>query len=324
MPDALPFRPGSAPDIRTYTLAQMAIAMQSNRSTPGRPFRELRLSLGSSGPDAFISKLTFASDMPDVAEAVARGEVDLGTLNPSAYLTMACRGVGPYATPLPLRAIGVMPSLDAIVFAVAERSGLASLADIVQQHYPLRVSVRGQASHGTRFVIDRVLKVFGFSLAEIEKWGGSVHLADAPRDPERVAGIRDGSLDAVFDEGIGGWGPIALEAGMRFIPVSAEAERALAELGWRSMNVTPALVPGLRQDVRCVSFSGWPLFTRADVPDEIGYQLAQALDTARPFVPWDSDEPVALRDLCGTTDAAPLDVPLHPGAVRYFSQQGAL
>jgi TRAP-type uncharacterized transport system substrate-binding protein len=324
MADALPFRPASAPDIRTFTLSQMAIAIQSDRSTPGRPFRELRLSLGSTGADAFTPKLTFASDMPDVAEAVARGEVDLGTLNPSAYLTMACRGVGPYSAPLPLRAIGVMPSLDAIVFAVTERVGLASLASIREQRYPLRVSVRGQASHGTRFVIDRVLQRFGFSLGEIGKWGGSVHLADAPRDPARVTGIRDGSLDAVFDEGISGWGPIALESGMRFVPLEDEVERSLAELGWRSMTVTRALIPALPEDVRCVSFSGWPLFTRTEVPDEIGYQLARALDAARPYVPWDSDDPVSLRDLCGVTDAGPLDVPLHPGAAQYYAEQGAL
>jgi len=322
--DALPFRPTSAPDIRTFTLTQMAVAMQSDRSVPGRPFRELRLSLGSTGSGAFASALTFASDMPKVAEAVAQGEIDLGALNPSAYLTMAYRGVGPYSEPLPLRAIGVMPSLDAIVFAVSERVGLPSLAAIREQRCPLRVSVRGLASHGTRFVIDKVLQASGFSLAEIEKWGGKVHLADSPRDEERMAGIRDGSLDAVFDEGIGGWGPIALESGMRFLPVGDEAERSLSELGWSSLMVTRSLVPALQEDARCITFSGWPLFTRADVPDEIGYQLARALDTARPYVPWDSDEPVALRDLCGTTDAAPLGVPLHPGAVKYYQEQGAL
>ena len=73
---------------------------------PGpRLARRTAVVLGSSGEGGFQTKLTFATDMPDVAEAVARGEIDLGTLNPSAYLTMAHRGVGPYPEPLPLRAL---------------------------------------------------------------------------------------------------------------------------------------------------------------------------------------------------------------------------
>jgi TRAP-type uncharacterized transport system substrate-binding protein len=73
-----------------------------------------------------------------------------------------------------------------------------------------------------------------------------------------------------------------------------------------------------------VSFSGWPLFTRADVPEALGYEMAKALDAARPLVPWDSESSVELRDLCTNSDATPLDVPLHPGAARYFAEQGAL
>src|SRR5438045_856113 len=103
--EAQPYRANRAPDIRTFAIAQMAVALSTDRTNTERPFREVRFVLGSSGEGGFQTKLTFATDMPDVAEAVARGEIDLGTLNPSAYLTMAHRGVGPYPEPLPLRAI---------------------------------------------------------------------------------------------------------------------------------------------------------------------------------------------------------------------------
>lgn len=324
MSDAQPFRPNRAPDIRTFALASMAVAMAGERSDPARPFREVRLSMGTSTDGAFQPRLTFANDMPDVAEAVARGEVDLGSLNPSAYLTMAYRGIGPYPEPLPLRAIGVMPSLDWMGFAVSERTNVTSLAAIREQRYPLRVSVRRPPTNSTRFVVDEVLGALGCSLDDIQSWGGAVHLEDGPREPPRLDGIRDGSLDAVFDEGIGGWGHQAIEGGMRFLPIGPEAERRMADLGWPLLPISRVEFPELQDEVVAVSFSGWPLFTRADVPDAIAYAMARALDAAHVYVPWDSTSTVTLRDLCTTSDQTPLDVPLHPGAARYYAERGAL
>ena len=324
MADAHPFRPANAPDIRTFAMAQMAVAMSADRKDPERPFREMRVSVGTTADGAFRPKLTFASDMPDVAAAVMRGEIDLGTFNPTGYLTMACRGVGPFPQPLPLAAIGVMPSLDWMVFAVSERLGVASLADIRDRRVPLRVSVRARPSDSTRFVVDQALGALGFSLADIQQWGGSVQLVDGPRHPSRIEGIREGTIDAVFDEGITGWGHIALAAGMRFSHLGAEAERRLADLGWRLLPVSRAEFPEMREDVVSVSFSGWPLFTRADLDEDLAYEMARALDTARLLVPWDSETPVELRDLCVSTDAAPLDSPLHVGAARYYREHGAL
>jgi TRAP-type uncharacterized transport system substrate-binding protein len=217
-----------------------------------------------------------------------------------------------------------MPSLDWQVFAVSERLGLASVAEIGEKKVPLRVSVRADAKNSTRFVVDQVLGAYGFSLADVERWGGSLQLVGSPREPVRIQGMRDGTVDAVFDEGISGWGHLALECGLRFLPMGAAAESRLKELGWRLLSVSRAEFPELTEDVVGVSFSGWPLFTRADLPDELAYQMAKALDAARPLVQWDSETPVTLRDLCVSSDACPLDVPLHPGAVRYYQEQGAL
>jgi TRAP-type uncharacterized transport system substrate-binding protein len=324
MVDALPFRPANAPDIRTFAIAQMAVAMSADRTNPARPFREVRVEVGTSIEGSFRRRLIFASDMPDVAGAVVRGEVDLGAFNPSAYLTMACRGVGPFAEPLPLRAIGVMPSLDWMVFAVSERLGVSSLVEVRERHVPLRLSVRSRPADSTRFVVDQALGALGFSLADIQGWGGSVQLVDGPRDPARMQAIRDGSIDAVFDEGISGWGHVVLEHGMRFLQLGPEVESRLAGLGWRRLPVSRAEFPEMREDVVGVSFSGWPLFTRADLADDLAYEMAKALDAARPIVPWDSESTVELRDLCVSSDASPLDAPLHQGAARYYREQGAL
>jgi TRAP-type uncharacterized transport system substrate-binding protein len=80
----------------------------------------------------------------------------------------------------------------------------------------------------------------------------------------------------------------------------------------------------LQEDARTVSFSGWPLYTHAGLPEETAYRIADALYRARDAVSWDLDRPIELTDLRGGTDATPIGVPLHPGAERFYRENGAL
>jgi TRAP-type uncharacterized transport system substrate-binding protein len=52
--------------------------------------------------------------------------------------------------------------------------------------------------------------------------------------------------------------------------------------------------------------------------------MARALDAARSGIAFDADGAVELSDLCQNNDATDLDVPLHPGAQRYYAERGAL
>src|ERR1043166_2346005 len=105
--------------------------------------RQVRVSLRRQGADQWPITL-FASDGPAAIDQVARGEVQLAIINPAGFLALAARGTGPFAAPIPLRAITVIPSPDQLAFAVTERTGLKSLREIREQRYPLRISLRGQ------------------------------------------------------------------------------------------------------------------------------------------------------------------------------------
>lgn len=309
--------------MRVNALVQIAQAMSADRSDPDRPFGDLRITLGKLHQGAYQTALAFANGDADLPYAVARGDVDLATINPSAYLTMAYRGTGPYRDGLPLRVIAVMPTWDRMLFVVSPKTGLSSLADIRQQKYPLKLSIRRSQAHGTRFVIDELFAVHGYSLRDIERWGGALSYVDTPNDPARLDAIKAGAFDAVFDEGVKGWGYVALDAGMAFLDLD-EAERArMAELGWPMGGVRQAF-PSIENEITAVSFGGWPIFTRASLPDEVAYQMARALETAGDRMVYDADGSVDLVELCRGTDAAPRDVPLHPGAERYFRERGYL
>lgn len=315
---------GQAGAMRMNAIVQIAAGMSHDRTDEGRALASLRVTLGKLRDGAYQQGLAFAAGDFGLAQTVANGDVDLGALNPSAYLTMAYRGTGPYPEPLPLRAIAVMPTWDRMFLAVLENTGLTSLADIAARKYPLRLSLRRSPGHGTRFLIDDLLALHGFSLRDLESWGGTFHWVDGPNEQSRMDGIRSGAFDAVFDEGVKGWGYVALQHGMEALDLDGKSRARLEALGW-PLGPVRRYFPTLQNEITAVSFGGWPLFTREDLPEEIAYAMCQALEAAWDRIGWDQaeeDPPVQLSDVCEGTDAAPRGVPLHPGAARYYRERG--
>ncbi len=71
-----------------------------------------------------------ASSSAEGIFAVAAGKADLATINPASVLSVALRGQGIFKKPMPIRAIGVIPSGDQFVFAVRPETGLSRFEDI--------------------------------------------------------------------------------------------------------------------------------------------------------------------------------------------------
>ncbi len=311
------------PSMRVNALFQIALGLSMDRSARTRSMGDLRFTLGSVRDGAYQQTLSLANGDYDLAFAVAKGEMDVAAINPSCFLSMAYRGKGLYPEALPVRVIATMPSLDVMLFAVSKKTGITSLADIAEKRYPLKVSVRRAPIHGTRFVVDQVFDAHGFSIKDLESWGGSVHYGESPTDPGRLAGVRDGTIDAVFDEGVRGWAPLALEHGMAFLDLDPVSRARLDQVGWAAVLVRSAL-PEYTGDAMAPSFSGWPIFTRASLDDDLAYNMCLALEGGRERVVWDAEEPVTMADICRGTEAAPRDVPLHPGAERFYKERGYL
>src|SRR5205823_3668334 len=128
---------------------------------------------------------------------------------------------GPFPERLPIRAITVMPSLDWFIFTVTEQTGITSLAQVKEQRYPLRVSIRPPAA--LKIYVDAVLAAYGFSLDDIVAWGGSVSYdRQMPFLPERYERVKRGEIDAIFDEGVARFIPMLADLGMRVLPLEEE------------------------------------------------------------------------------------------------------
>jgi TRAP-type uncharacterized transport system substrate-binding protein len=288
------------------------------------PYKQVRVQMREQGGEEWTLCL-FASDAPAAIQDVASGAAQVAIINPGAVVAMAYHGVGAFSEPVPLRAILVMPQFDRLAFMVSERTGLTSLEEIRERKFPLRVSVRGQRDHAVHLVTDLVLATAGFSLDDIIAWGGEVHYDPGlPQVPGRIGAAERGEIDAIFDEALRGWGSKALKLGFRFLSIEGELLEKLEAMGLRRNVISRDEDPLLKEDITTLDFSGWPVVTRLDVPDDIITSVCRGLEARRDLIPSYARGPLPVDLLCKDSPEAPLPIPLHPAAERYWRAQGYL
>jgi hypothetical protein len=288
----------------------------------GNPFRHVHVEFS----DAETPIVFSSSSTPDGIADVVAGTVTMTTINPSAALTIAYRGNGPFGTPQPVRTIAVMPSLDQLVFAMHPKSGITSFADLAAATGPLTIAVRGEDKHSLQFMLDDVLAAAAAPRADLAVRGirferrGGIPWPDSPKFAALVAG----EIDGIFDEGAGEWLGAALDAGMTVFGLSEAAVVRLEALGYRRALLEKARYPQLAEDVLTLDFSGWAIFVRADAPDDLVEKICTALDARKATIAWEQPGPLPLERMARNTPDAPYDVPLHPAAERYWSAAGYL
>jgi TRAP-type uncharacterized transport system substrate-binding protein len=267
----------------------------------------------------------FASDAPNSIDAVVSGRATFAICNPGGVLAMATRGLGPFKEKYPLRAIMVLPQFDQYGFAVSGKTGLKSLADIRDQKYPLRVSLRGQRDHSVHLVADLVLSTYGYSLKDIESWGGQVRYDEEfPNGPNRIGAAERGEVDAVWDEALNMFARQALNLGMNFLPVDEPNLKQLEEMGLPRVSIEPGEYGEMPETVWTVDFSGWPLFCLESTPDDIVTSFCAGLDAKKDRIPWYGSGPMDLEEMVSGGRRAPMTIPLHPAAEKYWREHGYL
>jgi TRAP-type uncharacterized transport system substrate-binding protein len=286
--------------------------------------RQARVSLRPQGADEWNVTL-FASDGPAAIDQVARGDVQVAISNPAVYLALAMRGTGPFAAPIALRAITVIPSPDQLAFAVTERTGLKSFHEIRERRYPLRVSMRGQKDHALHPIVSEVFAAAGFSFDDIVSWGGQVRYDDGlPMKSHRFGAMQNGEVDMIIDEAVRSWVNPAAEAGMQVLPLDEPMLLKLEAIGLRRALISRARYPKLPHDVPTLDFSGFAVYTHADVPDAVITSICVALEARKERIGWQEPGPLPLERMCRDTSDGPLVIPLHPAAERFWRACGYL
>ena len=308
---------------RSQILWELGLHIAGNPETKYGGNRDMCITVGSGAGEDMKPWLRFSTGSAIMAHSVARGDIDVAFVNPSALLTQAYRGTGIFKSPLPLRIIANYPSIDRFVIMMRSSLGFTSLHDVKKARYPLQISLREDPTHSTLVLVEQLLSFYGMSLEEIKSWGGGVHPAGPPNDKRRLAGIRDGSLDAVFDEGISIWIEEALNNGMSLINLEPEAFEHLSAIGWRKVKLRTGRFSHL-PEYDCIDFSGWPLYSRADLPEKVAYDICAAFSARQDNMTWEKGTHEGISHIGRETDATPMDVPMHPGAERWFREHGII
>jgi TRAP-type uncharacterized transport system substrate-binding protein len=164
-----------------------------------------------------------------------------------------------------------------------------------------------------------VLALYGFSLADIESWGGKLHMSGSPGDARRMEPLRNGTLDAIFDEALVIWFDESLKHDLVPLALEPDIFAQAAALGWRRAIAPKSKFPGLAQDHPCLDYSGWPLYASAALPEQTVYEVCAAFAARADEIPWE-DSYTDIGQVWRDTPATPIDVPLHPGAERWLRE----
>jgi TRAP transporter TAXI family solute receptor len=238
------------------------------------------------------------------------GSVDLGLVQGEVAIEAFARAGQPQTG---LKIVAAMYS-TAGMFVVSGASPARSIADLKGK--PVAFGARGSGLVIlARYVLD------GVGL-DIERDFAAIYLDHAGDGPAMVL---DGRAAALWGGGIGwpGFARVA-EAGGRFIaPDADEAACILARHGFlKPLTIPAGSYPG--QDAAIPSVGSWSfILCRADLPEDIGYRLARALDRGAATLAAKLDQ-AKETTAANTAAAAPDPALIQPGIARYLREIGVL
>ncbi len=179
-----------------------------------------------------------------------------------------------------------------VLVAAKTETGITDLSQIRQKRWPVRILTAGIGGDSAR-----ILAHFGLSRQAIEAGGGRMTTA-----PEwRI------------------WTEISQKFNLHFIQLPDDLLAELAREGEQDRGTIPAgLYRGIERPIQTVVRTGTVIYSRADMPDDFAYTVAKAMVEQQQLLQWSH-----LNFSYNVhTVWNGYEVPLHPGAARYYKEKG--
>ena len=249
---------------------------------------------------------------------VGSGEIAMGILNPP-MTAAAVVGRAPYTQAYPALRVGVTNlTLNYLHCCVEQVLPLASVAAWMQQQYPLRLPV-DRVGTVDRLVFQRLLAHFEVSESAIERWGGA--LIPAMDYDEQLALYARSEVNALWQfMGIPSPSIQAAHAlrPLKLLPFPPSFITELEHLGW-----TAAVMPAVAYEAGGLASPTVAMATslgfHASVGEDVVYAITRVIcdhaDRVRQLHP-------AAQHFAPTRAHLHAHGPLHPGAARYFHENG--
>ena len=260
--------------------------------------------------------------------AVAEGQADFTATASGTEIRLANEGGAPFRAPLKGKFSYVMQLYDNqyIHFIMtkdwADANGIRSWADIAAKKPRMRLAINRtdnpQTTIGGPY---EVMKAYGFTYDDIQKWGGSYVLGNSQIG---LDAITDGKADVFMNARNLGDSLIKDIAGKRALlwidGDRATIEKAAAAFNFKADMVEKGTYPFMEKDYPTVRM--WiSLVAGNHVPDEVVYKYVKAI----------AENEARVQSIGGSlktsfttakmaTNAA--NLPIHPGALRYYKEKG--
>ena len=258
-------------------------------------------------------------DASDTIKCVVRGEAEIAvTLGVAA--SQATKSLGIYkdgrAKAVTALALALRPGHHWYNMVRAD-TGIRSFADIARMKPKLGVQV-GEADFVAGPITEAYLAHYGVDMyRDIPAWGGEFFTVF----PESVPLLVQGKANAIMRENTarGPAGFAAMMAPWNMLPLDEDiATKIEREFCAPKILLPPGTIRGWNEPCLTVTDPGYPIIVNQDLPADLVYRLAKALNESSP-AHWASE------DIFYSTRHAPYAyAPLHPGAAKYYRELGVL
>ena len=242
-----------------------------------------------------------------------KASVDFGVTG-AQFLYEAYHGIAPFKHPRSnLRLIANIQSPDFFIVAVRSSLGITDLSQLRKKKWPLRVLLGIDGG-----LADAVLQYYGISGKEIKAAGGQILNASDPTERKDFDVILSGGNLANPPE-YNVWYAVSQRDNLTYLQLpGALLDQLAKQFNMERGTIPDGLLRGINRPISTVVRSGTAVFARADTPDSFAYLVAKALDQHQDLLQWSS-----MRFSYNLHNVwKEYDVPLHPGAARYYKQVG--
>jgi TRAP-type uncharacterized transport system substrate-binding protein len=243
------------------------------------------------------------------------GRVEFGAVS-DQFLIAAYHGSGAYARDGPrpqLRLIANIASPVYVIVAARRTSGITDLAQLKDHKGPLKIVV-DQDLAGVIF------PYYGVTADQLKAAGSAFASSLSPKD--RAGAdliIHFGNLANSPEFNI--WYDASQRDDLVYLQLPDDLLGRLShELGYEPRVMPVGLLRGQDEPIRTVARTGTAVYGRADMPASFAYLVAKALDEQQDLFEWTVGDYSYNRYRVAKVG----DVPLHPGAARYYRERGYL
>ncbi len=277
----------------------------------------------AANPDDLVTYQTSGGGFANVG-LLLEGKVRLAIIH-NAELKLAQDGREPFTAPVgDLRVLAQLYNFAAVHMLLrksfADEHGLTSLADVARVKPALNLAINKRGNIAS-MLVERLFEASGFTLADIEAWGGSVAYASSQ---EALDLYKDGRVDFMPSVVFVGNSTV-MEAADSAPPIVLSMTEDARAAAIAEFATTPFVIPAgaydwLPAEVPTVALSA-SLVARADMPDAEARKLVTAL-----LKHLDQLQAAhkALKAVTPELMAGQNSSPYHPGAVAAYREAGLM